>query len=154
MSDLFVGGGKGGGFLGPYAPGIVTTVAFRRLVLALLTPYLNGCVLRLFANDVHPSWNTVLSDLIEPSFPGYATLPLTGWGGPIVTSQNTAMIATLTRTFTMTSPGPASMIYGYFVTDPNGYLAFLERDPAAPVEVSSSNPSYAVLPRLFAGWLC
>lgn len=153
-NGLFSGGGKGSGFFGPYSPGIVTTVAFRRLVLALLTPYLNNCWLRLFVNDIVPSWNTQLVDLVEASFDGYQPIQLTTWGGPIVTTQNTAMIQNSTRVFSFTGDGSPATIYGYYVTDPNGYLAFLERDPGAPVVLGPSNPSYAVLPRLFAGWLC
>jgi len=98
--------------------------------------------LRLYVNDETIGADTVLADLDEASFDGYAPfeLPRSDWSDPVQVSG---------RATVQWEPGVlwfecvtgSEDIYGWFVTDADDtVILFGDRLPGAPVTCDPSNP--------------
>jgi hypothetical protein len=97
---------------------------------------LAGAKLHLFNNNIQISRHTALTDLIEPTWAGYAALLLPALSGPIKLNDATFGV-TAEAVFTATAaPTPADSVYGYFVTTgATPVLAIAERFDA-PVTIA------------------
>jgi len=102
----------------------------------------------LFENNVTPDRDTVLGDLTECSWAGYAVVDV-----PVADFILQGVVAhvggiqALPVAFTNGSGGAVD-VYGYFITDETDtYLLAVARDPAAPVSVAIA-ASYLVVPIL------
>lgn len=96
---------------------------------------LSTAKLRLYKNNVTPTNATVLADLTEADFSGYAAQTLV-WGASSITAH-IAEAAAATLSFTISSG--TQNIYGWYVTNSAGTrLLSVERDPSAPVAMDAS----------------
>ncbi len=96
--------------------------------------------LHLFVNDETPDDDTVIGDLTEASFTGYATKVLTraGWGAPGTAGGITSSVYAQQQ-FDNTG-GPTETVYGYYVTATDGgELLWLERLDDPRVVASGDN---------------
>jgi hypothetical protein len=118
---------------------------------SLLSFLLNGIngkyTLRLFVNNYQPTAADTVADYTEATFPGYAAQLIPLWEAPITNGGQASSYAP-TVYFVLTGGGGPFNIYGYFVTDQNGNLAWAQRDPAAPVPVVNVGDAYPITPAL------
>lgn len=75
---------------------------------------LNGCTVLLFVNNLAINEDTVLADLVEATWPGYARSTACVWGAPII-SNETLLPATVSdpKTFVVTTNAGNERIYGF-----------------------------------------
>jgi hypothetical protein len=107
-------------------------------------------ILHLFKNNVTPSEATVLADLTEATFPGYAAASIdftdATISGPVL---NVYTLSPPGITFTRAAGAGGEDVYGYYVTDHlNAQLLWAQRDPAAPVDLSVVGASYTIVANL------
>jgi len=88
---------------------------------------LNG-ELKLFKNNITPSGTTVLSDLTEADFSGYAAVATdtTDYNAVSEVSNKAVLIATAYANFIHNGGGTANTIYGYYY-EQDGALLQVER---------------------------
>lgn len=104
--------------------------------------------LHLFQNNVTPTEDTVLTDLTEANFSGYAAANLdysaaSGIAAHVATATPTAVV------FTRAAGATSNSIYGYYVTNQAGtQLLWAERDPAAPIDMSPVGATYTVTAKI------
>lgn len=86
--------------------------------------------LSLYQNDVTPDKNTVLTDLVEADFDGYAPIDLARgtWTSPVtVGGKAKTFYGASAQQWEVTGP-TGNTIYGYYVHDvPNGVLLWAQR---------------------------
>jgi hypothetical protein len=115
-----------------------------------LRDYLLGCVLCLYQTTIAESHAntaaTYTAGGVECSFSGYARIDLDNWGSISLTADYHALIQEQIRVFTFTSGG-GQYVYGYFVLDADGDLAWAEENPAGPTYLDTPGNVYVVLPR-------
>jgi len=81
----------------------------------------------LYQNNYTPVDSTVLGDLTEATFSGYAAAAVT-LGTPTEVSNKAKTVGTAAQVFTHNGGGTANTIYGYYVKDlSTGNLAWVER---------------------------
>lgn len=88
--------------------------------------------LRLFANNIVPNRETVIGDVLESTFAGYASKPLlpTGWGAPQSVGGVAQMVWAAGFLSWLASAGTQT-VYGYYVTDAaDATLLWIERFPS------------------------
>lgn len=106
----------------------------------------NGYKIGLFKNNWTPGETDTISAVTPADFPGYSGLvTLTGWAASTWSSPR----ATITRanvTWTHSASAGSNDIYGYYVVDASGALAWAERNPDGPVTVSANGQTYTVSP--------
>jgi hypothetical protein len=113
-------------------------------MLALKQPYLNACFLRLYANPATISGATVITDLTEATFPGYAAQATTAWTAPSLNAGNQAQMTLPQLTFTATGPSPSNQIYGWYLTHPTGGLVAVEANPSGPATINGAGQTFGV----------
>jgi len=77
--------------------------------------------LHLFVNDIPLDGEAVIGDLVECSSPGYAEIPLSYESWSIALANGRAEATYPVETFTMPSLEADLSVYGYYVTDVNGF---------------------------------
>lgn len=108
----------------------------------------DGLKVRLFKNDVTPDDNTVIGDLTEADFEGYAAGDLANLTTPGVVAAQ-AQTQGDSVTFTMGTPGTTNNIYGHYITDSAGTVLYgVVRDPSAPIAMDTAGKEYTVFPVL------
>lgn len=101
----------------------------------------------LYKNDVDPDEDTVLADFTEANFVGYAAQDAEDWdtaaidGGRAVSEAEDLYWEVL-------SSATANSIYGYYVTDADGELAWCEQFAGAPYTMDTAGQRLGVTPRL------
>jgi hypothetical protein len=97
-------------------------------LITLLDNFLLGFTttarIRLFANNVTVDASTVIGDLTEATFPGYAYILTTAVGFPTPTINGSDQAETdgPTMTWTCTStPGSPETVYGLYVTSTDSF---------------------------------
>lgn len=103
--------------------------------------------IHLYKNDVTPTIDSVVGDFTEADFDGYASAALVWGAATDVTPEAQIQADPYVSTAGGGLAGPQD-IYGYYVLNGAGQLMYAERDPAAPVTISSPGQSYPVLPRV------
>lgn len=104
---------------------------------------LYGSKVLLFTDPaLTPGPDTVLADLTEPAYTGYARVALT-WGAPHVEDGPTYEVSTGLSEFAPTDNlGTPAVVYGYGVVDstasPNTLLLFAELFPA-PISLATTD---------------
>lgn len=99
---------------------------------------LSSMKLRLFSNNHTVTDATILSDLTECSFTGYAAQS-PSWTTP-ANVANVAQTQSGTRTFTY-SGGSTTTVYGYYLTDSGGTVLLGAETFTSPVTLSTIIPS-------------
>lgn len=131
-------------------PIVIPISARMSTVLAIATDeaLLGGAKVMLFKNDYQPSATTVLADLIEADFTGYARSADLVWGEPFITPAQLAEIVAQQLQFNATGSTVTNTIYGYAVITPGtpDVLQYAERF-AEPVFVAGTMNAVLVNPR-------
>lgn len=118
--------------------------AAKPVLLQLKLPYLKTLSLRLFKNDIHPSGTNTADDYVEADFPGYEPQTLADFGRAYQNRQGQGQADTCTHEWRMTMSSPANNVYGYFCTDPYGWLIFADRNPEGPVAMNRVDARYTL----------
>jgi hypothetical protein len=109
---------------------------------------LEGGSLHLFQNNYTPVDTTVVGDLTEATFDGYAANALAGWSAAALDVNNKAATEAPLSTFTKTAGATTNTIYGVYCLDVDGDLAYAERNPAGGVLINTTGQTYSNLPRV------
>lgn len=103
----------------------------RAQLLAALTAIkvaqLNGGDMKLFKNDVTPTPSTVVGDLTEATFPGYASFTVVTMGANFIDSAGRVCSNTGQHQFVCSGGGPLETIYGCYFVDTGGLLVMAAR---------------------------
>ncbi len=108
---------------------------------------LDGASLCIFKNDYTPINTTVLADLTEANFDGYARITLDSWTSAFLNADNKAEVDETTRTFTVSGVSTPNTVYGAFVLDGSGNLLYAERDPAGGHLLNTVGQTWSYFPR-------
>lgn len=115
---------------------------------ALTAGLLHNAQLCLFKNNYSPVDATVLGDLTEADFDGYARITLSTWSAAALDGSNKASSAIASQTFTMSAPAATpNTIYGIYVLTAGGALLYAERNPAGGITMNTAGQTYSYLPR-------
>lgn len=127
----------------------------RVLEAAALQSFLDAAFLRLYVNVVSGgvTVDTVLTNLVEATFPGYAAINTNSWGTAFYNSLKQGEIDEINRVFTLSTTGGPYPIYGYYLTV-SGVLYAVGPNPSAPIYLANTGDSYVVQPRKVQGDLC
>jgi len=109
--------------------------------------YTAGYAWGLFKNNVTPTEDTVIGDLTKADFSGYAgEIPFTHWNAAAFSTPRSEADAS-DVVWTHNGGGTSNDIYGYYVVDETGALAWAERNAAAPITISANGQTYTVKPK-------
>jgi hypothetical protein len=95
--------------------------------------------LHLFQNNYVPVLSDVVGNYTEATFSGYASATL-AWGAAFINGSTQAEIDATPVTFAHSSGGVTNTIYGIYVLDSGGALAYAERF-GAPISMATSSDS-------------
>lgn len=128
--------------------------AFRRSIMSGIVPNqskndflqavisgtaMNGWKLRLFANNATISATTVLADLTEATFTGYAAVTTATWPAPALDGSNRGSSLNTQGQFTPTAGGGSGNIYGWYLTNSGGTVLYaVEKFASSPITVAQS----------------
>ena len=108
---------------------------------------LEGAFLSLYQNNYTPIGGTVLADLVEADFPGYAPIELVGWPNAALNADFKASTQLPMQFFTCSGSATPNNIYGVYVVSAVGDLLYVERNPSAPIAMNTAGQLYGYLPR-------
>lgn len=121
--------------------------------LAILNDFLDvdtlnlPLVMRLYKNDHVPADGDVLADYTECDFDGYAEQNIVNWAFASTISGRAKSVADILE-WTKAAGVTANNVYGYYVVDGSvpEKLLWAERDPEAPILMSTTGKKYSVQP--------
>lgn len=109
-------------------PYVIPLLALARLVTDIKTNLLDGGEFGLYVNDVAPTIDTVIGDLTEATFTGYARATVTTFSAVYYTGEDYAATNSPLASFAPASPYTVTeIVYGWFYLDANGDLAMAGR---------------------------
>jgi hypothetical protein len=118
----------------------------------LLLQYIVGMVaadnpvLHLYANDIFPSDSTIKEDLIEVSTStGYKPITLLSQNWTTTQAGGITTAVYSEQTFVFTTDATA---YGYYVTDEDNNLLWLERFSGAPFDIPDGGGTISITSKL------
>lgn len=117
--------------------------------LAAMTNVVAGGVLyriHLYQNNYIPTIFSTVADFTEADFSGYGTSIVLTWGVPFINGSNQAEIDALAVTWTRSGGPTSNTVYGIYVTDNAGNLAYAERFPA-PINMVSIGDAITYTPK-------
>jgi hypothetical protein len=110
--------------------------------------------IHLFSNNLTIIRTTVLGDLTEIAYPGYASITLSGAVDGGIDANNWDTWAWPTATFQATSaPGSPVTAYGYYVTDSGGTTLLWAENFATPQVFTLSGDGFTLPPTFSFGSL-
>lgn len=133
---------------------IVAVTDFRRAILSLLIGTLDTFYLKLYVNNHTPIVTDTAAAFTEPSGSWYTAVLLSSWGAAFVNGSNQGETDEVVHTYTASGTVVSEDVYGYFVTDGSGNLAWAEINVLGPQPMSAPGLSFSVRPRLMVGELC
>jgi hypothetical protein len=105
-------------------------------------------VLRLYKNNITPSDTDTTATFTEATFPGYASITLTGASWNAASAGSISFSAQ--QTFTCTGVATDD-IYGYYINQVTStILMWAERDGAAPFAVRNNGDTIKITPTITA----
>lgn len=108
---------------------------------------LNAVKVMLFQNDITPSKQTLLADLVEATFDGYARSAAVTWGTVGQTSTGAAEVYGDTKLFTSSGDTTPNTIYGFALVNTGGTAVEYAERFASPIPVSQTGITVPVTPR-------
>lgn len=123
---------------------LVVPLDSQLIQLGVLKPNFNTLTLRLYKNDYTPDEESDSLDFVEANFSGYAAQAANNWGIPF-TDVDRGRINEVIHDFAHNGGVVSNSIYGYWLTYPDGSLAWAERNDLGPVNVGPT-VTYSVLP--------
>lgn len=126
---------------------VVKTESQASLDLSLAEMVSLGYKWGLFKNNWTPSENDTISAVTPADFSGYSGLQtFSSWNAATWNSPRAEATAA-DVVWTHNGGATANDIYGYYVVNGSGALAWAERNAAAPVTISGSGQTYTVKPK-------
>jgi hypothetical protein len=106
----------------------------------MITNLLDTGKLHLFKNNIQPTIDSVIGDLIEADFVGYPAggVAVATWPAPYWLSDDGNVHVTAFHQFMATDATTPNIIYGYYVTDKDGALLYAANLPA-PVNMPDAS---------------
>lgn len=107
--------------------------------------------LRLFKNNVIVSNATVIANLTEADFAGYAAVTLTAatWAAAAAAAHVASSQYGASVTFSRSTTGATQNIYGWYLTDAGGTKLYACANfTGAPIPITNSGDNIAVTPTL------
>jgi hypothetical protein len=123
----------------------VPLIGLTKVLDKLMAAYGAGLTMKLFQNDYVPVDGTVLANLTEATFQGYASQGIAAFGLSVIAGPR-AIAQAASLTFTKGFGGVTNQIYGYYVIDAFANLLWAERDPASPIPLVNTGDSYVITP--------
>jgi hypothetical protein len=115
--------------------------------LTAMSAILNGAKVHLYANNAALGENTVLGDLTEATFTGYAASIALVWNPAYTQQDGTPTVDAPSVTFASTSPfTTGNTIYGFYVTNGAGSTLLYAQAFAAPQLISAAFQAVVVQP--------
>lgn len=108
---------------------------------------LNGALVKLFKNDMTPSGLTLLADLDEADFTGYAASGAVTWDAGFTNEAGDGEIIGDTKQFLASGAAVANTVYGYYVTSGDGLTLLFSERFAVPKLIDAAGKSITVIPR-------
>lgn len=105
-------------------------------------------IVKLFQNDVVPDVNTVLADLDEADFAGYADVNGPTWGTPYIDVDGNALVTAASHEFVASGPTPANTIYGWYMTDDPATKLLAAYRFSTPVGINATGDGLTLVPFL------
>lgn len=81
---------------------------------------LAACTVHLFKNDMTPTPTTVIGDLTEADYTGYAAQPVGAWGGAFVNAEGKAQVTAPSLQFQPSGSTVTNVCYGYYYRSAGG----------------------------------
>jgi len=106
-----------------------------------------GYEVHLYQNDYTPVDATVIGDLDEADYSGYAEQIATGWTAAVTTPLGRAISFADEMNFAHDGGGTDNTIYGYYVLAPTGSLAWVERF-LGPITMADASDAFDLIPVL------
>jgi hypothetical protein len=111
---------------------------------------LDAWQLMIFVNDFEPDEDTVLADLVEPSWPGYARYAMVpgGWDIPAIIGHVAESVWGTDPVEFLNATGATETVYGCGYFDPLfGVLRFVQRFDAGDIRAIAAGESVQIIPR-------
>lgn len=99
----------------------------------------SGVRIHLYKNNITPDEDTVVGDLTEADYSGYAYQDITSWTTPATDASGRAFTVSSTATFPLNGSGSQD-IYGWYATDYTGNLKYVFRYAGAPIAYGGPTP--------------
>lgn len=118
---------------------------------------LDAWQLMLFVNDLTPDEDTVLADLVEPSWPGYARYAMVpaSWSAPVIAGHVAESVWGQDPVTFTNATGATETVYGCGYFDPLfSVLRFVQRFDVGDIRPIAAGESVQVIPRFTRRGLC
>ena len=99
----------------------------------------------LFTNAVNPNSRTVLGDLTEATFAGYATVALPALAGPVHVQPDSEALLAEVNFIAGSVVSPGENIHGFFITDTTNAILYAAEAFDDPVSISASEDFLSIL---------
>jgi len=106
----------------------------------------NAMTLHLYQNNIVLGRSTVLSNLTEANFTGYAAVASYTWSTPYVDVDGSALAIGADEAFIATAATPSNQVYGYYFTDSGATMLLAAYAFAAPVAIAGIGQAVTVVP--------
>lgn len=113
---------------------------------AIIATLIEGGSLRLYSNNHPPADGDVAGDYTECTFPSYAPKTLTGWPASTLDGSNRASSALAFQTWTAGTIVSPEDVYGIFLLDVDGDLAYAELNPGGVVSIATTGQVFQYKP--------
>lgn len=101
----------------------------------------------LYQNELTPDEETTIDDITPADFGGYEGLQsLPSWEEEATWDSPRAVIEHPARTWTADGTAPSNVIYGFYVVDQSGNLAWVVPNENGPTTMGLTGQTYTVTP--------
>ena len=100
----------------------------------------------LYQNNIVPNRSTLIGDLTEADFTGYAKVTAMVWGTPYYDVDGSALCFGTSHSFVATDAVAPNTIYGYYLTDSADAVLLATYPLASPVGIPGAGSGITVLP--------
>jgi hypothetical protein len=111
---------------------LLAALSARPALALLATPNVH-----LFVNNLAVAWNTVIGDLTEATFAGYAAIALPAFSAPVHLASNGQGLVASINFVGGAIVAPGQVAYGYYLTDTTNAILYWLETFAEPVPFAS-----------------
>jgi hypothetical protein len=107
---------------------------------------LNGAKLKLFSNNFTPDHLTLLTDITQADFTGYAEVTLSAWGEAFRDGGSQPKIVHVSVQYTPTGSTVSNTIFGWYLTNAAGTVLLMAKRLDTPVVLTDNSTALIVQP--------
>lgn len=107
--------------------------------------------LHLYVNNVAPNEDTVVADLTQATFAGYAAVAALAFGTCYIDADGNFKLSAPSEQFTATGIGVLETVYGYYLTDAAGTVLHGANLLDTPVPITQIGDGLIVQPDITYG---